>query len=152
MELLTTELTPWHWLIFGILLCAVEVLAPATFLLWAGVAALATGLVTFLVPILNWQMQIALFAVLAIATTLAGRMFYRHDRETLDAPVLNRRGDSLVGRDFLLQAPIVNGVGSVTMDSTRWRVIGPDTAAGVRMTVLRIDGASLVVEQSDADA
>ena len=146
MELLTADLTPWHWLIFGILLCAIELFLPTTFLLWAGVAALATGVVTFLVPILNWQMQIALFAVLAVATTLAGRIFYRHDKETLDAPILNRRGDSLVGRDFVLAEPIVNGVGSVTMESTSWRVIGPDTNAGARMKVVKIEGASLVVE------
>ena len=102
MDLLFTDLTPWHWLILGILLCAVELFAPTTVLLWAGIAALATGVLTFLVPILNWQLQIALFAVLAVATTLAGRMFYRLDRETLDAPVLNRRGDTLLGRDFIL--------------------------------------------------
>lgn len=152
MELLTTDLTPWHWLIFGILLCAVELFAPTTFLLWAGIAALVTGVLTFLVPILNWQMQIALFAILAVATTLAGRMFYRRDRETLDAPVLNRRGDTLLGRDFILAEPIVNGVGSVTMDSTRWRVTGPDTEAGTRMKVLKIDGASLVAEPLDSNA
>lgn len=146
MELLTADLTPWHWLIFGILLCVIELFLPTTFLLWAGIAALATGMVTFLVPILNWQLQIALFAVLAVATTLAGRLFYRHDRETLDAPVLNRRGDSLVGRNFVLVEPIVNGVGSVTMDSTRWRITGPDEETGTRMTVVSIDGASLVVE------
>lgn len=150
MELLTADLTPWHWLIFGLLLCAVELFAPTTFLLWPGVAALITGLVTLLVPILNWQMQIALFTVLAVATTLAGRMFYNRDRETLDAPVLNRRGDSLVGRQFVLVDPIVNGVGNTTMDSTRWRVIGPDTDAGIRMEVLKIDGASLVVEPTSA--
>ncbi len=150
MELLTTDLTPWHWLILGILLCAVELFAPTTFLLWAGIAAMATGVLTLLVPILNWQLQIALFAVLAVATTLAGRMFYQHDRETLDAPILNRRGDSLVGRDFVLTDPIINGVGSATMDSTRWRVIGPDTDAGARMKVLRIEGASLVVEPTEA--
>ena len=145
MELLTTELTPWHWLILGILLCATELFLPTTFLLWAGVAALATGLLTFLVPILNWQVQITLFAVLAIAITLAGRIFYRHDKETLDAPVLNRRADSLVGRDFLLAEPIINGEGSATLESTRWRVIGPDTEAGTQMTVIKIEGASLVV-------
>jgi len=149
MELFTADLTPWHWLIFGILLCVVELFAPTTFLLWAGTAALATGLLTFLIPILNWQLQIALFAVLAVATTLAGRIFYRHDKETLDAPILNRRGDSLVGRNFVLAEPIVNGVGSTTMDSTRWRIIGPDTEAGARMQVLKIDGASLVVEPSE---
>jgi len=149
MELLTAELTPWHWLIFGILLCAIELASTGSFLLWPGIAALMTGLVTLLVPILNWQLQIVLFVVLAVAITLAGRMFYRRDKETLAAPVLNRRGDSLVGRQFVLTQAIVNGVGSATMDSTRWRVIGPDTEVGVQMRVLGIDGASLVVERLD---
>lgn len=150
MELLIAELTPWHWLTLGIVLCAVEVFAPTTFLLWAGIAALCTGVVTLLVPILNWQLQIILFAILAVSTTVAGRMFYQRDRETLAAPILNRRGDSLVGKTFTLAAPIVNGVGSATLDSTRWRIIGPDTDTGTQMTVTRIDGASLVVEPTDA--
>ena len=149
MELLIADLTPWHWLILGIVLCALELAAPTSFLLWPGIAALITGLVTLLVPILNWQLQIVLFAILAVTTTLAGRMFYRRDKETLDAPILNRRGDSLVGRQFKLAQPIVNGVGSTTMDSTRWRVIGPDSDAGTRMKVLRIEGASLVVGPSE---
>ena len=46
MELIFAELTPWHWMTAGVLLCALELIAPTTFFLWPGVAALATGVIT----------------------------------------------------------------------------------------------------------
>ena len=44
----------WNWLIFGVIMMALEVLAPGIFLFWLGLAALLvgllalTGLITFL--------------------------------------------------------------------------------------------------------
>ncbi|MDU6750012.1 MAG: methyltransferase domain-containing protein, partial [Bradyrhizobium sp.] len=37
----------WNWLIFGIILMALELLAPGVFLFWLGLAALLVGLLSF---------------------------------------------------------------------------------------------------------
>lgn len=145
MEFVTATLTPWHWLTAGVLLCAIELFAPTTFLLWPGAAAILTGLLAFLLPSVGWQLQVAVFAILAVATTLAGRVFFKRDGKS-DQPSLNRRGDTLIGRQVALSEAIVNGAGAVIVNNTRWRVIGPDLPAGVQIKVVSLEGASLSVE------
>ena len=63
-----------------------------------------------------------------------------------DRPFLNRRADGYVGRVFTLDKPIVDGVGTVRIDDTVWRVSGPDCPAGSRVKIARADGVSLLVE------
>lgn len=150
MELLTSELTPWHWLTIGVLMCALELFAPTTFLLWPGTAAILTGLITLLIPIHSWELQVLTFAVLAVATTLIGRIFFKRTQTATDQPSLNRLGDSYIGRRITLTEPIVNGVGSTFINKTRWRVLGPDTAGNTTMVVTGLDGASLIVEADNA--
>ncbi len=66
-------------------------------------------------------------------------------------PFLNRRTEGLVGRVFTLEKPIIDGVGTVRMDDTIWRVAGPDAPSGSRVKVIRADGASLTVELGKRD-
>jgi len=146
MELLTGQLTPWHWLTIGVLMCALELFAPTTFLLWPGTAAILTGIITLMMPALGWELQVLIFAVLAVSTTVIGRLFFKRDHNNTDQPSLNRRGESYVGRRITLSEPISNGVGSTIIGKSRWRVVGPDAPANASMTVTGIDGASLIVE------
>lgn len=146
MELITGELTPWHWMTAGVLLCALELIGPTTFLLWPGIAALFTGVITLLIPILGWQLQVALFAILAVGSTVAGRAFFKRNSDEGKQSLLNRRTDSYIGRTVTLVDAIENGVGSTLIDNTRWRVVGPDTPAATPMKVTGLDGASLMVE------
>jgi hypothetical protein len=67
-----------------------------------------------------------------------------------DQPFLNRRAEAFVGRVFTLEKPIVDGTGTVGIDDTVWRVSGPDTPAGSRVKVIRVDGAALYVEPAGA--
>ena len=70
------------------------------------------------------------------------------DRDAEDGthPPLNRRAQSLVGSVFTLDAPIGGGSGRVRVDDLSWRVVGPDAAAGASVRVVRVEGATLVVE------
>jgi hypothetical protein len=61
-----STLGTWNWLIFGVVLMALELLAPGVFLFWLGLAALLVGLVSFAVHP-SWQVQILLFAIFAAA-------------------------------------------------------------------------------------
>jgi inner membrane protein len=63
-----------------------------------------------------------------------------------EAPMLNRRNQALIGRVFTLEKPIVDGIGTVRIDDTVWRVNGPDRPSGSRVRVTRADGATLAVE------
>jgi membrane protein implicated in regulation of membrane protease activity len=135
----------WNWLIFGVVLMALELIAPGVFLFWLGLAALLVGLVSFAVTP-SWQVQILMFAVFAAAAVPVWRRLARsHVAGEANSPFLNKRADALVGRVFTLEKPIVDGAGTVRIDDTVWRVAGPDAPAGSRVKIVQADGASLTV-------
>lgn len=140
---LFASLGAWNWLIIAAALMILELLAPGIFLIWLGLAALLTGLLAFAIT-LAWQGQILAFAVFTVAAIPAWRYFAKR-KGNLDAPFLNARSEALVGREFTLEKPIVESVGTLRIDDTVWRVSGPDTPAGVRVRIVAADGASLTV-------
>src|SRR6185369_10691092 len=140
-----TTLGTWNWLIFGFILMALEMLAPGVFLFWLGLAALLVGLVSFVFSP-SWQTQLLMFAVFAIAAVPLWRRFaLRSNAASQSNPFLNKRTDALVGREFTLEKPLVDGSGTVRIDDTIWRVAGPDAPAGSRVRIVQADGASLTV-------
>lgn len=133
----------WLWFAAGGGLLVAEILMPGAFLVWFGLAALATGLLT-LAADLTWQGQALAFAALALLAVLAGRRVAMRGGGT-DRPFLNRRAEAQVGRVFTLETPITDGAGHVRIDDTIWRISGPDLPAGAKVIVLKVDGALLVV-------
>ncbi|MBS4083996.1 MAG: NfeD family protein, partial [Rhizobiales bacterium] len=59
------QLGNWNWFIVGGLLLALEVIVPGTFMLWLGLAAIATGVIGWIVS-MSWQVQIVIFAILSV--------------------------------------------------------------------------------------
>jgi len=144
MTELLAKLGTWNWLILGVVLMGVETFAPGVFMLWLGLAALIVGLLSFGIA-WSWQTQVLVFAVLSIAMVPLWRNFSRRNAKPSDKPFLNKRAEGLVGRVFTLEKPIVDGVGTVKVDDTVWRVSGPDAPAGSRVRIVSADGASLKV-------
>ena len=143
MELLS-KLGTWNWLIVGVVLMAIETFAPGVFMLWLGFAALIVGLLSFGI-VWSWQTQIIAFAALSIAMVPLWRYYSGRNAKPTDKPFLNKRAEGLIGRVFTLEKPIVDGVGTVRIDDTVWRVSGPDAPAGSRVKIVSADGASLTV-------
>ena len=142
------QLVFWHWFLLGLLLLVAEVLLSMDyFLIWVAAAALIVGAVAWLAPTLGWEMQVVAFGVLAIASFFLGRRV-NPGNPASDRPSLNRRGQSYVGRTFTLSAPIVNGVGTLHVDDSQWRISGADVAAGTQVRVIAADGATLKVERA----
>jgi membrane protein implicated in regulation of membrane protease activity len=144
------SLGAWSWIILGGILLAVELIAPGTFVLWLGVAAILVGLISFVID-WNWQEQGVGFVILAIASLVMWWRLIRsarRDEDASDQPFLNRRAQGFVGREFTLEKPIVDGAGTVRMGDTIWRVTGPDCAAGSRVRIARAEGATLFVERT----
>ena len=139
-------LGPWAWIILGLALMGLELLAPGVFFLWLGLAALLTGLIDWGFG-LSWQASALSFAVLSVVAVLAGRAITRRpDEEDEAASNLNRRAHALVGQTFTLEAPIVDGSGRIRVGNSSWRVTGPSAPAGASVRVVRVEGATLVVE------
>src|SRR3954452_23330256 len=135
----------WNWFIAAAVFFLIEILAPGTFMMWLGLAALLVGSISLGVE-WGWQVQIIAFAVFSIAAIPAWRRLSRNVEAPVDRPFLNRRAEGYVGRIFTLDKPIVDGLGTVRIDDTVWRVSGPDCPAGSRVKIARAEGANLTVE------
>jgi inner membrane protein len=127
----------WSWVIAGLVLAGAEIVVPGVFLIWFGLAAVATGLATALIPI-PLQGQTAVVLV-GLATRLHRRAG-RHDA------TLNRADRGLIGREAVLPEPIRQGAGRLRFDDTLWRIEGPDLPAGARVRVIGLAGTVLRVE------
>jgi inner membrane protein len=142
------SLGAWAWIILGIILFGLELLAPGVFFIWLGLAAVATGLLgaAFDLP---WQASSLAFAALSVAAVISGRALARpSSKPDTRATLLNQRGQALVGRIFTLEAPIKDGEGRIRVDDSSWRVSGPDRLAGAKIRVVRVEGSTLVVEDA----
>ena len=140
-----SALGPWTWIVAGVVLLALELAVPGAFMMWLGIAAVLVGALSFLVD-WSWQWQCIAFAVFAAASVPLWRRFALKVGPESEAPLLNRRTEALIGRVFTLEKPIVDGVGTVRIDDTIWRVRGPDRPAGSRVKITQADGANLAVE------
>ena len=150
-ERIFTELGPWNWMVLGLVLLILEIMAPGVFLLWIGIAALIVGAITLALwsaAFWVWQAQVVLFLVLSLIAAYYGKKIMDNRREVSDLPLLNQRGAQMIGRTATLSEPIREGRGRVQLGDTLWRVSGPDLPAGARVRVVKAaeQDLELVVE------
>lgn len=143
-----SALGAWNWIIAGLLMMGIELLAPGLFFIWLGLAALATG-ITVAVFGLGWMPAALVFAGLAVASVFGGRALMRaRGSEPETAAHLNALSRNLIGQTFRLDEAIRDGKGRIRIGDTVWQAKGEDAAAGDKVRVVRLDGSSLVVERS----
>lgn len=138
----------WSWIVLGLLLIGGEMLAPGVFLIWLGLAALVTGVAVGATGMV-WQGAALVFAALCIVSVLAGRGLTRRRGDEPDAATgLNDRGRQLIGKVFRLDATMTGGEGRIRVGDSSWRITGPELLAGAQVRVVRVEGATLVVEKA----
>ena len=136
----------WGWMGLGLILIALEVLlAPGSYLLWVGLAALAMALLATVVSF-SLGGELATFGAVALLFGLAGWKVYGARSKDDAARDLHDLTGGLMGREFVLSQPIVEGVGQVRIADSVWRVAGPDLAVGSKVRVRGLDGATLLVD------
>jgi membrane protein implicated in regulation of membrane protease activity len=142
------DISFWHWLILGFLLIGAEVVVPGTFLLWPGIAALLTGVLAYVLPTMTWQAAAIFFALLTVASALAGRRLYARLKQPVsDEPMLNRRAQQYIGTIHTLATPILDGQGRMKVGDGTWKVVGEDAPVGARVKVVGVEGIALRVER-----
>jgi membrane protein implicated in regulation of membrane protease activity len=154
LDRILSELGPWNWMVLGCVLLALEILVPGVFLLWIGIAALLVGAASLQfwgAGFWAWEVQIVVFLVLSLISAYIGKQIVGSRQGDTDQPLLNRRGQQMIGRTATLTEPIREGRGRIQLGDTLWRVSGPDLPAGTRV---RVTGASdtdleLMVEKTE---
>ena len=141
-----SDLGPWNWLSFALLLYVLEAIIPGVNLIWFGTAALVVGFLVFATGI-TWPWQLIVFAAISICTAFAVRKFARSKTHVSDVPDLNVRNHQYIGREFVIAEAIKGGRGRVRVGDTLWQAEGEDAPAGARVRVKSVHDAVLMVER-----
>ena len=139
----------WYWWVAAVVLIGVEMLSPGFFFLWMGLSAFITGLLLFVIPVMSFELQLFIFAVLSMVSAILWRNYMNKHPDETDHPYLNQRGAQYVGRTFILIEAIENGRGKIKVDDSRWRVEGDDCPVGSTVKVVAVDGMTLKVIRVD---
>ena len=135
----------WLWLIGGVLLLILEVIAPGFFLVFLGAAAIATSLFTVLFN-LGAAAELALFALYSVIAVLVGRRFYANRTADSTDPLLNDRAGRLVGKVVTVVATVDDQNGRVRVGDSEWSARGGPAAVGERVRITGVEGNCLTVE------
>ena len=135
----------WIWLIGGVLLLIMEVIAPGFFLVFIGAAAIATGLFTVLFD-LGTAAQLALFVLYALVAVMLGKRAYANRTTDSSDPLLNDRAGRLVGKVVTVVSDVDDQNGRVRVGDSEWSARGGPAAAGTRVRITGVDGNCLTVE------
>jgi membrane protein implicated in regulation of membrane protease activity len=144
MESLKSE---WFWLTIGLSLFFLEFIAPGIFCIWIGSAALLTSFIAWIVG-LSLKASLFCFSILAFASIGIGYYLTssNQNKEAWDTAFLNTLDHNLIGHVFLLKDPIREGIGSIQVHDTLWRVQGDNLPGGAKVRVLSRKGNMLIVE------
>jgi len=138
------DLSAYHWLVLGLLLLGADALGAAGFLLGAGIAALATGVVVFIAPELSASLQLIVFSVSALVASYLYIGVFRQAQDEAGAPQLNQRAAALIGHRFELTDTLTDGTGSVQIGDTYWHVSADtELSSGTRVEVVAAEPMKL---------
>lgn len=135
----------WGWIMLGLLLAGLEMLAPGVYLIWLALAALITGLIAFVAEP-GLAVQVVSFVSLALIAAFSARRFLRDQPIVSADPLLNRGGHRFVGETALVTEALDGGSGRVRVGDSEWIARGPDTEAGRRVRITGVAGTALTVE------
>lgn len=137
----------WHWWVLAAVLLVAEMTLPGVVFLFLAIGAAAVGALLAVAPGAVIELQLAVFAVLSVASAVVLRpTLKRWQNRGTGKEILNARGDALIGKTFVLDAPLLGGRGRVRLGDGSWSVTGPDMVAGARVRVAAVNGTELAVE------
>lgn len=135
----------WVWLSIGLALAALEMVVPGVYLIWLALAALVTGVLTFVLD-LGVAVQITNFIFLSLIAAFSAKRWLR-DRPIQSAdPLMNDRQGRMIGQTAVVTHALEGGSGRVRYGDGEWSARGPDLAVGVRVRITGADGTRLIVE------
>lgn len=85
---------PWIWVAGGIALAALELIVPSFTIIWFGLAAIVTGILSFLFGIQSLAVQLALWAIMSGLFTFMWFKFFRQETRTFSG----QGKDAIIGK------------------------------------------------------
>ena len=135
----------WSWLTFGVVLIILELLViPGTYVLWFGLGAIATGILSKFVY-LSVEGHIGFFTLFSAISFACGIFIVGKDKKTERVDNIGAR--KYIGQSFKVVEPIVDGIGKIGVGDTVWLAkSNKDIAKGTMVKVVDVKGTVLIVE------
>ena len=145
------SLAYWHWIVFGILLCGVEIFAPSFTILWFGLGALLVGALLALWPSLPLVAQLAIWGAATVALAIGWFRFFKPRMGDRTKAGLSREAAvGQVGMVVRTASEHARGVVRFSvplLGTEEWPFICEQTlAAGDRCRVVDVLGNALLVQ------
>ncbi len=140
------NISPLWWITLGFALAAAEMLVVSFFLIWPALAAFVMALLVWIIPGLQGEYQIVLFAVLSIGLTYVGRRLFQSSDEPENG--LNDRSKQIVGKRAKVVLFGELGEGRVELNGVSWSAVWPkDQTAeiGDIVEITKADGMNIEV-------
>jgi membrane protein implicated in regulation of membrane protease activity len=134
----------WYWWALAAVLLICEMLLPGVVFLFIAIGAAVTGLIVLIASGAALEFQLVVFAIVSVVSAVALRPYFKRLQSRTADATLNARGEALVGREFILDQPILAGRGRIKLGDGSWIVTGPDMVAGAKVRV--VNGTELRVE------
>ena len=134
----------WIWAIGGLVLLIAEMVAPGFFLVFLGVAAIATGMFTLLFD-LGLAPQLVLFVIYTALALMIGKRWYAEPDHADLSIKLNNPGKRMIGRTVTVVDPVDDHGGRVRVGDGEWTARGGPAAAGEVVRIVDVDGNCLNV-------
>jgi membrane protein implicated in regulation of membrane protease activity len=143
------ELMWWHWVALGLGLIALEMFIATFFIMWIGLGALITGMVSFMLP-LSFTAQILLWTVASAAMVVVWMKYFKSP----DRTHAGQAKEGVLGVTGLITRPVTETAeGEIlfqrpVLGADRWPVVADaPIAAGERARVVDVLGQTLKVTQ-----
>lgn len=137
----------WLWLMAAALFAIGEMVIPGVSLIWVGAAALLTSAVALLLPI-GTVGEFIVFAVSSVAAVVISHRYLRLNPVASPDPLLNDRGERLVGSTVIAVEPVDDTGGRVRVGDGVWSARGERAQPGDRLRVIGCDGTVLLVKRA----
>lgn len=133
----------WHWLTFGAVLIAIEIISETTYLLWPGIGALIVGAIKLFWPDMDGALALLLFAIFSVVATWQWKRTPWSKAIRLTHATLNERTTQYIGRRVIAAEDFTGDTGAVLVDDTRWnaRCLDGSPKKGDALTIVSADGA-----------
>lgn len=149
---MTFEILPWHWIVFGIALMISEIFLATFFVLWFGAAAVAVGVLLYVVPELSTTWQILIWTI--FSTILALGWFKYLKPLSIDKTKAGLSKEAIIGEvGVVLVAPTPDKRGKLRfpapiLGADEWIIISQDAlVVGDKASVIDVSGNSLIVRK-----
>lgn len=142
----------WHWIIFGLVMLALEIVVPTFTLFWFGCGAIVVGSVLFFSPDLPLNLQLIAWAVVSVVFTFLWFKYLKPKFKDRTKAGLSR--ETVMGSvGFVIQAPHDGEKGKVrfsvpVMGDEEWLFISDDSVVdGDKVKVIDVSGNTFVVKK-----